>query len=135
MTTTNTLTAQDLSFFSDYYKDAHGCRPRHIDFTSWTREDFDSEVDKLRVIILADIEQDKLAEIKAIANFEARIEETISMGAGNRETALWWLYQPYFDNGDTIDYLLWDNGICIHSKFGIVVDGILTEKLKTYLNG
>ena len=38
---------QAAGTFWDFYKEAYGVRPRHIDTSSWTLEDFDREFEML----------------------------------------------------------------------------------------
>lgn len=108
---------ENQSFFSDYHKDAYGFRPRHIDTSSWTQQDFNNEFDKLEVIVKENIAEEKKREEADISSFKVLIEKTISLGAGDRETALRWI----LDGSDfdyNIDYFMWQHGFSIYSEYG-----------------
>jgi len=84
----------------DMYKDAYGVRPRGIDTTQWTEEEFMSEFETLgRVIEREDIAR-KESETQASIRFEAQIQSMISSGAKNREAALAWIHEAEGSNGD-----------------------------------
>lgn len=77
----------------DYYKDVHGIRPRWFNYEAMSEEDLERELDLLA-------EEDKLvtqrqqeAEQQAIVAFEARIQSLIETGAGDRATAIRWIYE------------------------------------------
>jgi hypothetical protein len=96
--------------FSDFYKDAHGFRPRHIDTSSWTLEDFDREFE-----VLADICKDNTArrvaeEAAAVTKLEARIADLITIGAKDRAMAIRWIAEAEECNGD-MEYLCFLVGV------------------------
>jgi hypothetical protein len=96
--------------FSDFYKDAHGFRPRHIDTSTWTLEDFDREFE-----VLADICKDNTArrvaeEAAAVTKLEARIADLITIGAKDRAMAIRWIAEAEECNGD-MDYLCFLVGV------------------------
>ena len=62
----------------EMYKDAHGVRPRGINTTGWTLEDYDKEFQYLNTAITAAIAEDKLREARAVEQFEARVADLIS---------------------------------------------------------
>ena len=101
---------QAQSTFWDMYKDAYGVRPRGVDTSAWTLDDFTSEF----VILGQAIEQEEIArkasEAEAIEKFEKHVTNTICMGAGDRETALRWIMQSSSANGDW-EYLCYDLGL------------------------
>ena len=74
--------------FSDFYKEANGFRPRHIDTSSWTMEDFDAEFEVLARVCKENAELRDAAEAASVVRFEARIVDLIAIGAKNRTTAL-----------------------------------------------
>ena len=96
--------------FWDMYKDAHGIRPRGIDTSSWTEEDFLKEFDYLGKVI----EQQETARIEAehlaACKFEQRVLDLMATGAGNRETALRWIHEAEGSNGDD-EYLCYLVGL------------------------
>lgn len=94
----------------DMYKDAHGVRPRGIDTSKWTEEDFLKEFDYLEGVIGTVIESELKAEKAAAVQFEQRVGEMIALGAKTREAALNWIMEADGANGDW-DYLCFTNGL------------------------
>jgi len=94
----------------DMYKDAYGVRPRGIDTSTWTMEDFEKEFEILgKVIERAEAER-KVNEYYAAKDFEERIDGLIKLGAKTRETALKWIMEADECNGDW-EYLAYTNGL------------------------
>ena len=88
----------------DMYKDAYGSRPRGIDTTEWTEEQFMAEFETLGKVIEREEIARKESEAQASIRFEAQIQSMISSGAKNREAALAWIHEAEGSNGDD-DYL------------------------------
>lgn len=86
--------------FWDMYKDAYGIRPRGIDTSSWTVEQFEEEFESLQKAINANYEQEKEQQANAMVTFEARIAEVIASGARNRDTAMRWIHEAEGSQGD-----------------------------------
>jgi len=99
---------QMASQYWDMYKDAYGIRPRGIDTSSWTEEDFLSEFKALSRIIDDNAAQKELYQAQAIARVEQHIADIIKLGAKTRETAINWLHDAEGSNGDCeyLSYLL-----------------------------
>ena len=97
----------------DIYKDAYGVRPRGVDTSTWTLEDFEAEFKLLSTIIEQENTARKEAEAEAIVKFEQHVMNTICMGARDRETALTWIMDASTANGDW-EYLCWDLGLPYH---------------------
>ena len=97
----------------DIYKDAYGVRPRGVDTSGWTLEDFEAEFRLLGTIIEQENTARKEAEAEAIAKFEQHVMNTICMGARDRETALKWIMDASTANGDW-EYLCYDLGLPYH---------------------
>lgn len=113
---------QAQSMFWDMYKDAHGFRPRGLDTSKWTLEDFCVQFELLGKIIDRE-EQDRLAdESAAVKKFEQHVVDTINMGAGNRETALRWIMEASDAAGDW-EYFCYLNGLP-YSYFRQVVKSV-----------
>ena len=72
----------------DMYKDAHGVRPRGIDTSSWTEQDFEREFEYLQQVIDQEYKARREAEAGAARDFEERIGEFIALGAGDRERSI-----------------------------------------------
>ena len=93
--------------FSDMYKDAYGFRPRGVDTSGWTMEDFEAEFGILQDAINRD-EQDRiLRESQAIIHFERRLQELVKLGAQDRATAIRWCMGA--DEADDHDRLCYRN--------------------------
>lgn len=84
----------------DMYKDAYGVRPRGIDTTQWTEEEFMSEFETLGRVIEREEIARKESESQASIRFEAQIQSMISSGAKSREAALAWIHEAEGSNGD-----------------------------------
>jgi hypothetical protein len=96
--------------FSDLYKDAHGFRPRHIDTSSWTLEDFDREFEVLADICKENAAARKVAETEAIKFLELRILSLYRLGAKDRSMAIRWIAEAEECNGD-MEYLCFLVGV------------------------
>jgi hypothetical protein len=94
----------------DMYKDAHGVRPRGIDTSNWTLEDFDKEFLYLGKLIEREEDARHEAELVASKDFEVRIGELIALGAMDRKTALNWIMDADEAHGDW-EYLCYINGL------------------------
>ena len=104
---------QAQCIYWDMYKDAHGVRPRGIDTSTWTLQDFQLEFASLQEVIVREEANRQVAEKEAIAKFEQHVTNTICMGARDRETALRWIMDASNANGDW-EYLCYDLGLPYH---------------------
>lgn len=107
------LTRQEelQSIYWDMYKDAHGFRPRHVDTSGWTEEQFNEEFEHLQHVIDVNANQRKADEATAIHKFEERMKSMMmETGAKDRETALRWIHEAEGSNGDD-DYLCYLVGL------------------------
>ena len=96
--------------FWDMYKDAYGVRPRGIDTSAWTLDDFTSEFVVLGQAIEREETARQAAEAEAVEKFEKHVINTICMGAGDRVTALRWIMEASDANGDW-EYFCYCNGL------------------------
>jgi hypothetical protein len=94
----------------DMYKDAYGVRPRGIDTTDWTEEEFMAEFETLGRVIEREEIARKEAEAEAIVKFEQHVTNTICMGAKDRATALRWIMDAGHADGDW-EYFCFLNGL------------------------
>lgn len=101
---------QAQATYWDMYKDAYGIRPRGIDTSTWTLEDFEKEFTSLGEVIEAEEIQRKASEAEAAKKFEQHVINTICMGARDRETALRWIMDASSAEGDW-DYFCYLNGL------------------------
>lgn len=86
------MIAELVCWYSDTYKEVYGIRPRN-NFTQWSEEKLEAEIDnlnkQLKVIIEAEKEQEKVG----IAEFENKVKQLRLMGAKDRDQAIMWLMQ------------------------------------------
>ena len=97
---------QAQSMYWDMYKDAYGVRPRGVDTSHWTLEDFEAEFEGLGVAIEAEEKVRVQAEQNAVFSFEKRISDLMFSGAKDRATAMRWIHEAEDTNGDD-EYLAW----------------------------
>jgi hypothetical protein len=97
---------QARELYWDMYKDAYGVRPRGVDTSHWTLEDFEAEFDGLGVAIEAEEKVRVQAEQNAVFSFEKRISDLMFSGAKDRATAIRWIHEAEDTNGDD-EYLAW----------------------------
>jgi hypothetical protein len=101
---------QAQATYWDMHKDAYGFRPRGIDTSAWTLEQFEAEF----VILGQAIDREEIvrkeAETKAVELFERRVAELISTGARDYVMAMRWIHEAEETNGDN-DYLAWTLGL------------------------
>ena len=96
--------------FWDMYKDAYGVRPRGIDTTDWTEEEFMAEFETLGRVIEREEIARKEAEAEATTKFEQHVINTMCMGAKDRATALRWIMDASQADGDW-EYFCFLNGL------------------------
>jgi hypothetical protein len=101
---------QAQATYWDMYKDAYGFRPRGIDTSTWTLEQFDAEFEGLGVAIDSAEQERKTAEAQATEAFERRVAEMLTLGAKDLEMAMRWIHEAEDTNGDE-DYLAWTLGL------------------------
>jgi hypothetical protein len=94
----------------DMYKDAYGVRPRGIDTTNWTLEEFEAEFEILGQIIELEAGLRRAAEAEAQHDFEMRVQGLLMSGAKDREMAMRWIHEAEGSNGDD-DYLCYLIGL------------------------
>jgi hypothetical protein len=93
----------------DMHKDAYGVRPRCIDTSAWTLEDFEAEFKVLGKAIEHEEADRKAAEAQAIVKFEDRVTSLMHTGA-NRERVIAWLMDAEHANGDS-EYFAFTQGL------------------------
>jgi len=84
----------------DMYKDAYGVRPRGIDTSSWTEEQFEAEFVSLSKTIEANYQEQLIAEEKATIDFEMRVQGLLMSGAKDYAMALRWIHEAEGSDGD-----------------------------------
>lgn len=105
----------DENIVSDLHKDARGFRPCEYFWEEWTQSPDDvkqSIWDSLIVELEEEIERVRQMEEAAIKDFESAINLNVSLGAGDRKTALRWMTQnePFYHKQD-VEHWVWNLGI------------------------
>ena len=89
-------------WISDASKGACGCRMRY-DIELYSNEELLELGESWQKQLEEQMADEKAYEIKAAVSFEVLVQETISSGAGDRETAIRWLTEAegdsYYDEG------------------------------------
>jgi hypothetical protein len=88
------------SVYWDAFKDAHGIRPRGIDTSTWTVEDFEAELVSLGEVADRAHAERLASEADAAKALEERILVLIGMGADDRAQAIAWIADAEGANGD-----------------------------------
>ena len=91
---------QAQCIYWDMYKDAYGVRPRGIDTTEWTEEQFEAEFVQLSKTIDANYKEQLIAEEKATIDFEMRVQNLMTSGAKSYEMAIRWIHEAEGSDGD-----------------------------------
>lgn len=118
---TSELTPREsmIQIYSDFHKDAYGFRPRGIDYSSMTLEELEADFARFAEVCKENANAEAIAEAKAVEAFNASIASIISMGAGNKATALRWTAEAGVTECDwDIDFYLWKLGISTYSPAG-----------------
>jgi hypothetical protein len=103
---------QAQATYWDMYKDAYGFRPRGIDTSYWTLEDFETEFVVLGQAIDRRETERKDAEARAVVEFENRVSNLLHSGT-NRERVIHWLMDAEGANGD-FEYFCYTQGLPYH---------------------
>ena len=121
-----------LSWISDLYKDVYGIRPRGYNFNEWSDDELEAYTDQLIAQLKENEELERLQEEADVKSFEDQVQKTIELGAGDRKTALRWLFSSEeYDQGEyvtdwDVDGFLYRKGI-VHSDLGKEVKKELLE--------
>ena len=94
----------------DMYKDAYGVRPRGIDTSSWTEDDFTSEFARMSEIIERENAERNRYEVQAVKDFEKRVQDLLEFRVKDYAMALRWIHEAEETNGDD-EYLAWTLGL------------------------
>lgn len=85
-----------LTLISDLHKDARGFRPSadlRAHYARLSTADLTLAWDGLCAELSATLAREEEEQVLATANFEARVSALIACGAGNRATALRWMFE------------------------------------------
>ena len=78
------------SYIYDAYKDAHGFRPRHIDFKSMSMDELEKMADQVSEEVAESIKQREQAENEAYESLKKHLKGLVDMGAKDFRQALEW---------------------------------------------
>ena len=98
------------SIYWDAYKDAYGFRPRGIDTSTWSVQDFEAELASLGEVADRAHAERLASEAEAAVALEERILVLIGMGADDRDQAIAWIAEAEEANGD-MEYLCYLLGV------------------------
>jgi len=85
----------------DMYKEAYNFRPRGIDTSGWTEEQFFTEFASLEKIIEANYQERLRSEDLAVARFEEQILSLMVTNASmDRAAVVRWIHEAEGSNGD-----------------------------------
>lgn len=99
------------SYISDAHKDAHGFRPRHIDFPNLSVGELEVIAEKVTVEVGETMRREEAMEKEATKDFETLVALHIRLGAPDRETALRWIADATGDWDTDGGYVCWVHGI------------------------
>lgn len=126
-----TVVEELQQIYSDMFKDLHGFRPRSL--TPETESELRYELACLQRDLEEQIEADRITEIEQIAKIEARINEVIEIGAGDRLTAIRWITETEnFCSIQDVEMYVWSLGI-LHSDYGRKLNEEIQE-VTTYVD-
>ena len=94
----------------DFHKDAYGFRPRGIDTSTWTVEQFQSEFETLSDVCKSNALARKEEEAYKARKLETRISELLEIGAKDRAMAIRWISEAE-DAGEDMEYLCFLLGV------------------------
>jgi len=100
---------QAQATYSDMYKDAYGVRPRGVDTSTWTLEQFEAEFQMLGCAIEQEEIARRAAEAEAIVRFEDRVANLMHTSTC-RERVIAWLMEAEGANGDS-EYFAFTQGL------------------------
>ena len=99
-----------ISYISDAHKDAYGFRPRGYNYAEWSIAQLEAEADRLENAVTKAITEREFTEAREVEALEAQIADTITMGAGDRKTAIRWICDG-IDHGGDLTYVCYTLGV------------------------
>jgi len=101
----------------DTHKEAYGFKPSWTHLMSLSMEELEEESRQVSGAAQAVYEEEEQQKADSAKEFEDRISKTISMGAGDRETAIHWILDAEIDPEDrgtqlaSADFLRYELGL------------------------
>ena len=99
-------------FIYEGYKDAFGVKGRHYNFDAMTDEALVQEAEWIEREMAFAFDAEEKAAALAVEQFKLRVAGTIRLGAGDRKTALRWMFSaPKPQHIQDIEHWVWEHGI------------------------
>ena len=117
-----------LGYLSDLFKSANGFRPNLERYMGLSDEELWMEIQKLE----KEAEEEDDFEREKEAEFEETIEKVINSGAGDRATALRWMFNS--DDYQDISEFLYKHGLSIYTEKGREIEQELEDILDNQSN-
>lgn len=100
---------------SDFHKEVYGHRPSSTYMQEWNasspsqKQKVWDEYARINEIQMKEAKEQEAADIE---KFEARIQDVINIGAGNRRTALKWIAEgETFYHSQDVEHFVWQQGV------------------------
>jgi len=106
-----------LSMVSDVYKDAHGIRPRGFNWDAYSDDELDTFVDECITTANENADAEAIWAEEQVIVFKQLVEDTIAHGAGDRATALRWLFEGSELDAYDIEHFVWQQNI-LYTDYG-----------------
>jgi len=122
---------------SDLHKEVYGYRPRGAFFDDWdncTPTEKQKTWDEYCRALEIQMAETQAQEEQDVAKFEARVQDVIGLGAGDRKTALTWITgSETFYNSQCVEHFVWEQGI-LFTQYGkqLVKDLLKIVEYKEY---
>jgi hypothetical protein len=110
----------DLQIYSCFHKEAYGHRPRW-NYHSISDEQLVDDFKTFSEVCDENAKHQAIADARAFAKFEKLVSDTIEMGAGDRKTAITWIWDGSGEMYD-IGYFLWSMGISTYDAKGKAIE-------------
>lgn len=114
-----------LMIYSDFHKDAYGYRPRW-NYSEMSDEDILADFKTFSEVYRENARLEKIAQARAVAKWDELVVKTIEFGAGDKKTALRWLWDGSGEAYD-VSYFLWELGINSYSDRGKEIENEILE--------
>lgn len=98
----------------ELHQDAYNYRPSQSFIETWrsaTSEEKQVTWDMLSAALESEQEREHRINDRISADFEKSIQATIDAGAGNRETALRWMFQEYNSNPTMLEHEIYEQNL------------------------
>lgn len=116
-----------VTYIYEGHKDAYGVKGRHYNFDAMSMDELRDEADRISQAVGEAIKREQEDARLAVEEFEAEVAQTISYGAGNRETALRWMTQDEkFYHSQDVEHWVWNRGMLFTDEGKALVEELMT---------